>query len=275
MNSKDLLKAGKLTEARQQLVLDVKSAPADAGVRTLLFQTLIFCGEWEKAQNHIEVIAAQDPEKATAVHSYKELLQAEKERAEVSQLKGRPSFLPEAPNYIEIFYSAWEKLAEGKIEEAKDLFEQIHSRQYTLSGTVNNTDFTGFSDTDSVLSLFLETFVHERYVWIPFESIRELTISPPKTFFDLIWASAAVTTWAGLCMNCYLPVLYPGSHLQEDDRIKLGRLTVWTSLGGPFSKGLGQHVFQIGQEEMSILEIEEAVFNPPAIVKDPPEAPQE
>jgi hypothetical protein len=40
-------------------------------------------------------------------------------------------------------------------------------------------------------------------------------------------------------------------------------MTDWTPLGGAFSKGMGQHVFQLGEEEMAILEIQDAVFNAP------------
>lgn len=40
-------------------------------------------------------------------------------------------------------------------------------------------------------------------------------------------------------------------------------MTDWTPLGGPFSKGMGQHVFQAGEEEMAILDIREVVFSMP------------
>ena len=42
--------------------------------------------------------------------------------------------------------------------------------------------------------------------------------------------------------------------------VKLGKMTDWVSLGGPYSKGSGQHVFQIGEEEISILEIGKSDF---------------
>ena len=90
--------------------------------------------------------------------------------------------------------------------------------------------------------------------------MRELVIDPPKTLFDLLWIPARITTWEGLNINCFVPVLYPDSFLHEDDRVKLGRMTDWVSLGGTFTQGFGQHVFQIGGEEKSILEIREVLF---------------
>lgn len=263
MNSKDLIKAGRLADAREQLTEKVKAKPGDSGKRTLLFQVLSFYGEWDKAERHLDAIGAQDVAADVAAQVYKNLIHAERERTEVCELKRRPSFLPKTPPYLETYYAAQTKIGEQEIDEAKLLLDQVEAQRPVISGTVNGKSFTGFKNTDTFLSLFLEAIVHERYVWIPFEEIRELVVSTPKTLFDLLWITARITTWDGLTMNCYLPVLYPNSFLHEDDRIKLGRMTDWISLGGQFAKGIGQHVFQVGGEDISILEIREALFNIP------------
>jgi type VI secretion system protein ImpE len=262
MDPKDLIKAGRLSEARKQLTERLKSSPADAGARTLLFQVLSFCGEWDKAERHLDAVSSQDPTRETGVAVYRNLLRAEKERLEVRKRSRRASFLPEPP-YVNTHDAAWQKLVAGDIERATELFEQVDAQRPDLSGTVNGREFTDFRDTDSLLFPFLEAFVHERYLLLPFESIRELVISPPTTLFDLLWAPALITNWEGLTMNCYVPVLYPESFLHEDDRIKLGRMTDWTSMGGPFAKGTGQHVFQVDDEDIPILEVRQAVFKIP------------
>jgi type VI secretion system protein ImpE len=268
MDPKELIRAGRLSEARTQLIEEVKSSPSDAGIRTLLFQVRSFCGEWDKAERDLDIIAAMDAGKEAGVQVYKNLVHAEKERMEVFRNGRRPSFMPQTPPYTEVYFTAREKLAGKEFDEAKELFDQIDARIPVISGTVNGKSFTGMKDTDIYVSHFLEAFAHERYVWIPFESIRELSITPPKSLFDLLWCSAVITTWEGLTLNCFLPVIYAGSYANEDDRIRLGRMTDWTPLGGTYAKGLGQHVFQIGEEEVPMLEIHEILFNPPAEVHD-------
>jgi len=263
MNSKELIRAGRLTEARNQLIEEVRSAPSDTGSRTLLFQVLSFCGEWDKAELHLEAIAAQDPKADTGVQIYKNLIQAEKERRDVLTHKRRPSFLTGTPAYLEMYFAAWDKVVEKKIEEASELYGQIDAQGPIISGTLDGKIFSGFRDIDTFLSLFLEAFVHDRYIWFPFQSLRELSFAPPQTLFDLLWTTARITTWEGLSINCYLPVLYPDSSLHEDNRVKLGRMTDWISLGGQFSKGMGQHMYQVGEEEIAILEIRDAVFKSP------------
>ncbi len=263
MDSKELIRAGRLSEARTQLIEEVRSSPADAGKRTLLFQVHSFLGEWEKADRHLDVIAAQDSSRETGVQIYKNLVHAERERLEVFDKGRRPSFLPKAPPYIEIYYDACGKLAEKKIEEAREQFDKIDALIPVISGTVNNRNFTGLRDTDIFLSFFLEAIAHERYVWIPFESVRELSIAPPASLFDLIWAQTRITTWEGLTLNCFLPVCYAGSYIHEDERVRLGRMTDWIALGGPYYRGAGQHVYQIGEEDTPILDIREIIFDPP------------
>ena len=262
MCAKDLIQAGKLSAARSHLIEAIKASPADQSSRTLLFQVLAYTGEWDKARRHLEIIAAQDSTRQTGVQVYLNLVQAEIERIEVVQKKQPPAFLPKSPAYLKQYENAWQKLDNQQYQEAATVFQEIDNQCPSISGTLNGKDFKGFRDTDTRLSCFLEAFVHERYVWIPFESIRELVISSPKTFFDLLWIQASITTRDGLTLNCFLPVLYPESFRHEDDRLKLGRMTDWMDLGEGFYQGVGQHVFHVGEEDISILEIEKTVFKP-------------
>ncbi|MCP4622060.1 MAG: hypothetical protein GY850_00840 [bacterium] len=261
MDAKDLIKAGKLSEARSQLVEEVKSSPTNLNSRTLLFQVQAYGGEWDKARRQLEVITTQDAKRETGVQVYLNLIQAETERIEVFQHKRRPSFLPETPVYFEQYHAAWQKLTDQDFAAAEPIFAEIGDRCAKISGTLNGKEFSGFSETDTRLACFLEAFVHERYVWLPVEMLRELTLPEPQTLLDLLWASALVTMHGGLTLNCFLPVLYPDSFRHEDDRLKLGRMTDWTDLGSGFHQGFGQHVYQVGDDDVAILEIRQAVFN--------------
>lgn len=268
MGAAELIKSGNLVEARQQLAEEVKTAPADLGKRTTLSQVLCFCGEWDKAIRQLDAISHQDSRREISVQTYKNLIFAERERLNVLKMKQQPSFLPKAPGYFAAYWDALALLMKGDTGEAEKRFEGIASQRPFLSGTVNAAPFQGINDTDSALSNFLEVFVHERYIQIPFESIRELVVTPPKTLFDLLWVPGRVTLWDGMTLNCFLPVVYGESWAHDDDGIRLGRKTDWTQLGGSFLKGAGQHVYEIGGSDMAILEIQEIVFEPPSNKSD-------
>jgi type VI secretion system protein ImpE len=260
MTAKELIKAGRLSEARSVLTQEVKSAPADTGRRTLLFQVLALLGEWDKAAKHLDLVSTQDPTRVVGVQAYLNMVKAEQERVRVMSGELLPSPLPDVPPYFDRYMVYLKALGDGKSEEARELLLEIDAAIPAVSGTVNGRPFEGMSDTDSRLYPFLEAFVHERYVWIPFEAIRELVVNEARSSLDLIWAAASVTTWEGLSVNCALPVLYPGTHLHGDEQVKAGRVTDWAPLGSGLSRGAGQHVFQVGDEEMAILEIREAQF---------------
>lgn len=260
MTAKELMRAGRLSEARSVLIQEVKSAPGDTGKRTLLFQVLALQGEWEKAAKHLDVVSTQDPTKAVGVQAYLNIVKAELERIKVMDGKLTPSFLPDVPAYFPKYAMYLKALREERFGEARSLLIEIDASLPVVSGTINGESFEGMSDTDAWFYPFLEAFVHDRYVWIPFDAIRELLIQEARSSFDLIWATASVTTWEGLTMNCVLPVLYPATHLHGDDQVKAGRVTDWVPLGSGLSRGVGQHVFQVGDREMAILEIREATF---------------
>jgi type VI secretion system protein ImpE len=260
LEPKELIRAGRLSEARQHLTEAVRSSPADLGLRTLLFQVLAFCGEWDKAEKQLGVVASQDPAKETGVQVYLNLVQAERERLEVARLKRRPAFLPEAPPYLELYLAAWERVVQQQFEEADEACEQIRAQRPLLTGRLNGRRFSGFRDTDSFLSCFLELFVQSQYVWVPFEALRELLIVPPKTLFDLIWLPVRISTSVGGQTAGYTPVVYPQSFDHEDERVKMGRMTEWLPLGGGFARGCGQHVYEVGEEEVALLDLRELVF---------------
>lgn len=259
MDLRSLIKEGSLSEARTALVEGVKSSPADTGLRTLLFQVLALLGEWDKASIHLDMISTQDPSRLTGVSVFSQIVAAEKERAEVFGLKQVPSLLPETPDFFEPFYRAARALLAGD-PGADGLFAQAEELVPTVKGTIDGEPFSGFQDTDSVLSPFIEAFVHGRYVWIPVAAVRELTVAEPRTLTDLIWIQANVTTWEGLTVGCFLPVLYPGSASHENDEVKRGRMTDWQDLGNGCCRGAGQHVYQAGEKETALLEIREVIF---------------
>jgi len=97
MDSIELIKANKLSAARTRLIEEVKAAPADAGKRTLLFQVLSFFGEWDKAERHLDILAMRDSRSETGVQVYKNLITAERERAEVVKGDRRPLFMTPTP----------------------------------------------------------------------------------------------------------------------------------------------------------------------------------
>lgn len=261
MNPVDLIQAGRLDDARTQLVREVRDRPGDGPARTLLFQTLCCLGEWSKAEAHLGAIAAQGEATDPAAQVYRNILKAERERELVWKEGNRPSFFPASPPYLEEYFDARGHLAAGRREEGLGILEGIAEREEVRRGTINGTSFEGFQDADPLLFPFLEAFVHDRYVLIPVGAIEEVTVPPPKGFLDLLWISARIAVRGEVRIGGHLPVLYPFSCRHPDDRVKMGRLTEWVAGEGGLQRGAGQHLFLAGEGDMGLLEIREVVFD--------------
>ena len=267
MTAKELLQVGKLVEARTQLTQEIKAVPSNVAARTLLFQVLAFCGEWDKAERHLDILALQNVKTETGVQVYKNLVTAERKRLEVYRGERCPSFMTAAPPYLELFFAYRKSLTTGNIAEAELLFAQVEDQLPVISGVLNGVPFSDFRDGDSSLSYFLEVFVHDNMLFVPFDSLRELSVQPPKTFLELLWIPARIVTWEGLTTNCFLPVIYPDSATHENELVWMGKVTDWRNLGGDFFRGMGQHVFLIDDEEKGLLELRDVTFTAPAVVE--------
>ena len=257
MDSKELIKNGQLGEARAALVNEVKNRPGDPASRTLLFQVLLFCGEWDKANRHLEILAELDPQLSLTVAQYQNLLTCERQREAVCAGRELPSYLPEPPAYFHQWHTALQGLRDGDDEHAAARMQTLVETLPVVSGTINGQDFTGLRNADDSLAHALEIFAHDRYVWVPFEDIRELTVNAPQSLIDLMWIPASLTTWGGLSMNGFLPVLYPLSYQQPDERVRLARMTDWIPLGTAGYRGVGQQVLLFGETDIPLLEIRE------------------
>jgi type VI secretion system protein ImpE len=264
MEAKVLIQAGRLADARECLTTQIRQKPADMAGRILLFQVLACYGEWDQARAHLEILATQDSKIETGVQEYLNLVNAETERLEVFKDARLPAYLPEAPPYAGDHEKAREHLRANRCEDACEILEDIAARIPAMVGSVNQKPFQGLRDTDALLAFFLEAYAHGRYVWVAYENVRELLISQPRQFVDLLWVPALVTTWEGITLNCRLPVLYPETFKSDADQLKMGRMTDWIEWGPGCFKGVGQHVLRAGEEELALLDIREAIFENPS-----------
>lgn len=260
MDTKELIRSGQLALARESAVNDVKSAPADLGKRFLLFQVLVFLGEWDKAEKHLDLMGGVNSELTVTIQSYKNALSAEKSRDSFWTQGELPDFLPEKPFYAPIYAELLSCYLAKDTPQAREILEKLWEELPEVKVSKDGKSLSGFHNSDSLLCFFLEAFVYDKYVLVPLADIRELVIASPETLMDLMWAHGQLTTWGGLTLNCQLPVLYPRSHSHQDDKVKLGRLTDWVELGDGLYRGVGQQVFVSTEGDLPILEVGEISF---------------
>jgi type VI secretion system protein ImpE len=250
---------GRLAEAISAAIEAVKSKPSDVSSRRFLFELLCFSGDLERADRHLDVAGQLDPKEAVGVSLLRHVLRAEQARRQFF-LEGRvPEFLDVPSEEHQLRIKASIALREGKGEEALELLRTAEEQRRPVSGVCNGEPFEDLRDLDDLTASFFEVLTSTgKYYWIPIERVQRLAFEAPVQPNDLLWRRARIEVANGPDGEVFLPVLYAGSHENEDDKIKLGRATDWIG-GGETSpvRGVGQRTFLVGDRDLTILELTE------------------
>ena len=260
MKAKELLEANQLSAAAAELIQEVKQHPADSRLRTFLFEVLCFSGEFERAERQLDVIGHQNEKSGIGVEVYRNLIRAETARRKLFSHGLKPTFLADPPDHVTYQLEAINCLRGGNAVEAKALLTRSQEGSPPITSRINGKEFSGFRDSDDRTASILEVFAQDVYSWVPLGQIIKVTISAPKHLRDLLWVPATMEVVDRPPVEVFLPVLYAGSEHDENDQIRLGRMTDWLGLGEGIAGGIGQKVFIAGDEEKALLEIRELEF---------------
>ena len=259
MTAKELFDAGQLTAAIEQLNQDVRSRPTDAQLRTFLFELLCFAGDFERARRQLDVIGHQNASAEIGVIVYKQILTAEEKRQLCFETGSAPEFLFEPPVYAALHLEAIKKVQEGNAEEALRLLKEAQNSYPPLSGQCNGTPFSDYRDIDDLIGPFLEVIIQDKYVWLPFEQLKQITMPPPQGLRDLLWSQATLEAQSGPVGDVFVPVLYAGSSNHANDDVRLGRMTDWKPIE-ELALGVGHRMFVVNGQEQAVLETREVIF---------------
>ncbi len=258
MKANELLEKGRLSEAMTVMTQEVKAHPADARLRTFLFELLCFYGDLDRAANQLAALDAQDPKADLGIEFYRKVLKAEQVRQELFSKGTVPRLLGPTPDHLQGHLDALIQIQEGNFLAAFDLLANVKKSAPSLQATLDGTTCQDFANLDDLLGPLLEVMVQDQYYWVPFSQIRKVTISPPKHLRDLLWIPAQIET-TETALGVVIPVLYPETSCVEEEPLKLGRMTDWKTKG-ELTVGVGQQVYEVNELDKGILEIREMTF---------------
>ncbi len=258
--AKELFEAGKLDEAIEELLREVKADPSDGAKRTFLFELSCFAGDWERAERQLDVIGHQSAKAELGVMVYRANINAEQERRRVFAEGVQPHFLREPPAYVDLHVAALNQMRQGQTAEARATLDRAEEERPAIAGKFDGQDFEDFRDYDDRIGPVLELIVKDKYVWLPYEQISRMEISPPRQLRDMLWASARIEALDGTIGEVYVPSLYAGTSDSENDQVRLGRMTDWKQLGDDLLGAVGQRLFLVDGEDRSLFEAKQVEF---------------
>jgi len=261
MNAQELFSAGRLSEAIEAQLAEVKANPGDQAKRLFLFELSAFSGDLDRAKRQIEALKFDDMELQMAAINYRDLLESERKRRLVYQEGTPPKFLFEAPEHANLRLEALRQLRAGAAEQARATLETAREKAPAISGTMNGKPFQALCDCDDLLGTVLEVMAKGEYFWVPLESIATIAMNPPRFPRDLIWAPARLETHGSESGEVFLPALYAKSHEHADDAVKLGRTTDWEEIPNGPVLGRGGRMFLLDDDAIPLLEWRELIVN--------------
>jgi type VI secretion system protein ImpE len=265
MNAKECYEAGRLAEAVQEALNEVKRFPAEIHRRSFLCELLCFAGDLERADKQLDLIAVQDPDAVIGVSLFRQLMRAEQARRDFFAQGRLPEFVDVPTELQKLHLQASIFLREGELARATELLVQAEEQRPPCTGSCDGQPIDDFRDMDDVVASSLEVFTtNGKYYWIPLDRVESIEFHPPKYPRDLIWRAAQMVVRGGPEGEVYLPALYVDSYRNEDERIQLGRATDWVGDENEAVRGVGQRMFLVGDEDRAVLSLQTLEFEAPA-----------
>ena len=258
--AEEALRAGDPEQALTQLQNAIRSEPANASLRTFLFQLLSVLGNWERAANQLEVVGELDAGALPMVQMYREALRCEVVRGKVMSGSTAPLLFGHPEDWIAILIEALLSDGQGRVEDGAKLREKAFDLAPTTAGTINGQAFEWIADADMRLGPVCEAVINGRYYWLPFARLNRIVLEAPEDLRDFVWMPAHFEFANGGEMVGIIPTRYPGSESDPDPLIRLARKTAWQDVGNDVFHGRGQRVLTTSEGDFPLLEVREIVL---------------
>ena len=255
------LQEGNLSDALIQLQNQVKKDPANAKLRTFLFQLLAVLGEWDRALTQLNVSGDLDAANLAMVQTYREAIACEVLRKQIFLGKKTPLVFGQPEQWIALLQQALTLNVDGQHKEAQILRDEAFELAPVTTGTINSVAFEWIADADVRLGPVLEAIVNGRYYWIPFSQIQQIQIEEPADLRDVVWMPAHFVWTNGGDAYGLIPTRYPDSEAAEDSALRLARKTEWTELNEATFIGLGQRLLSTNENDYALMDVREINFN--------------
>lgn len=246
----------------------VRTNPTNITARIFLFELSCFSGDWERAEKQLEVVGHQDVAAMIGTKIYQQNLKAERDRLAYFADGVKPETLTGSPAHFVDMLEANNRVREGNIGEARMLLDNVEDARPAYTCTVNGEPISDFRDYNDLTSCVFEVLFKDAYIWLPFENIQKIEFFKPKSLRDLYWIQAQVELTNGTNGEMFFPSLYAGTWKNDNDLIRLGRMTDWRDLGNDLFVGEGMKMFWMDGKDRSILDINTIEFAHPETSDD-------
>ncbi|THB68069.1 MAG: SciE type virulence protein [Gammaproteobacteria bacterium] len=251
---------GDLENAITAIQSEIKANPAATSKRAFLVELLCFAGELDRADKQLDIVSTQEPDAVVSIGFWRQLIRAELSRKEFYIAGRTPEVVNDPGETINELIRASVEIRAGDLENAAEILNSLEEKREPLKVICNGKDCDDFRDLDDLNSGILEVLANNgKYYWIELDKINSIEFYPPQRPIDLLWRKAILDVADGPDGEVFIPTIYFNE--EADSESRLGRKTEWTQNASHPLRGIGLRAFLVGDELMTILDIQELKFN--------------
>ena len=255
MTAREALENGQLEDALTIQTEIFDRDPVNPAARLLLAELLILAGRLVEARTHFRYLNSDAPHWPQVRRGFIQLLKAVHRRGH------RPTILTDiVPRHVRRRWKAAQAIRVGDSEAAAVQIDGADNVSPAINGHVDGREFMGLRDADDRFASLLELFVGGKYCWLPFESLKRVTLAQPESVLDVAYRPARVHFVDGTVVRGVLPLVYPDSHA-DDGEFAIGLDTDWKDAGG-LAVGVGAKLILAGDEELRLGDCRQLEFLP-------------
>jgi type VI secretion system protein ImpE len=245
MTPREAFEAGELDEAVRLQAGVVDARPAEPSARLFLFELLALSGRFRDARDQLMAVESDDRSWVRVRRGFRRLLRAAYQR----QRGRRPTFFHTIPRHAARRWAAMRALAQEDSTLAARRIDKADRITPMVRGHLDGREFLGLRDADDRFASVLEVLFDGRYMWVPFEQVKRVTLRPAIGPLDSAFRPARVKLVTGDEFDGHLPLVYPASD-EFGGAFACGQeIDYLESHGGP-AMCVGARVWMTGDEEV-------------------------
>lgn len=252
-NIKELIQQGSLAEACDVLEAKLKDDPLNTDQRAAYIELLCIKGDLEKADNQLDMMVRQNPDFLVGAVNLRQLIRAMQSRIDFYNGGDSASIFFEADSQLETLLNLRLALKANDFAEAEKLAGQLEALREPTAIQINGETQTDVRDLDDSLGGYIELFGTDgKYYLAKFSDIEFLELKQPESMIEMVLRRIEVSIKNGPSGEAFLPIVYTESTTEAE---RLGRESDWNELAPQLFTGLGQKMWLVGDQAISIADV--------------------
>lgn len=249
-----LIKQAELDPAITMASQALRDDPLNSDIRARYIELLCVQGEFEKADQQLDIMLRQHPDFVTGAVNLRQLIRAASARKDFYQAGMTAQLFDEPDAMFKAQLSLRVALNANDLATAVSAAAELESLRQTVSIDINGQSYETVRDLDDSLCGYLELFGTDGHFYLArFDQIDSLQFKKPESLLDTIWRRAEIYIKDGPQGDVFVPMTYIACDSIDS---RLGRGSDWQQLAEGLVTGIGQKMLLVGDEAIALSDIQ-------------------